>query len=57
MEYLIIQILCSLAIALIVVWFDRKLRDKRELVSILDSLVFEWKVSHVFVSFIGSGTL
>jgi len=41
MEYLIIQILCSLAIALIAVWFDRKLRDKRELVSILDSLVFE----------------
>ena len=41
MEYLIIQILCSLAIALIAVWFDRKLRDKIELVSILDSLVFE----------------
>ena len=41
MEYLIIQILSALAIALIAVWFDRKLRDKRELDSLMDSIVFE----------------
>ena len=41
MEYLIIQILGSLVIALIAVWFDRKLRDKKELDSLLDSIIFE----------------
>ncbi|MFB0567254.1 MAG: hypothetical protein ACETVM_01545 [Candidatus Bathyarchaeia archaeon] len=41
MEYLIIQILSSLAMALVVVWFDRKLRDKKELDSLIDSLIFE----------------
>lgn len=41
MEYLIIQILSSSVIALIAVWFDRKLRDKKELDSLINSIIFE----------------
>jgi len=41
MEYLILQIISPLAIALITVWFDRKLRDKKELDSLIDGTIFE----------------